>query len=107
GLDLVLDGALSVPSGNESSLAGDGGLGGALGVTAGLPLGDVRVLANVGVRFRPSREIIRVAVGNELVLRGAVVYTLPADSSFVRDIIGELDAGTLLSAPFQSGSPAP
>lgn len=106
GVDLVLDAALAIPTGRSSAMLGDAGFGGAAIVTAGRTFGDIRVLAQTGVRFRPSREILAMNVGSELLLRGAALYTLPFAGKHLlpREVIAELDLATLAAAPFQGGT---
>lgn len=103
GIDLALDGSLTIPTGRSDAFQGDGGLGGLVSATLGRTFGSVRLLLLVGARFRPSSEVLSLQVGNELALRFAAIQKLPfGDAPYMpREIIGEVDLATLLVRPFE------
>jgi outer membrane protein OmpA-like peptidoglycan-associated protein len=100
GVDLMLDFSLSLPTGAGESFAGDEGLGGDVGATVARTLGPVRLLGHAGVRFRPSRQVLRLDVGNEVNLRAAVIYSMLSKTGVDATALFEIDAATLLSSPF-------
>jgi outer membrane protein OmpA-like peptidoglycan-associated protein len=97
-LDLALEAGVTIPTGSGSAYASDSGVGGLANVILGRSIGPLRLVIEAGVRLRQNETVGRVPVGDELPLRGALVYTLPrVEGGFVpAQLVGELDGSVFL-----------
>ncbi|MFO0596507.1 MAG: OmpA family protein [Myxococcaceae bacterium] len=100
GLAGVLE--IRIPIGDTSSFLSDRGFVFAPRLAVERTIGPLRVLGNIGWRFRtaPGR-FINLYVGQEFTLGGGAIIDLPTFSRFQNNqIIGELQMATPAEAPF-------
>ncbi len=107
GVDLAVNAGLTVPTGSVGALSTDDGIAGELFVSAGRHVQGVHLLGELGVRFRPTGQLLRLDIGNELLFRLAGAYSLEKLVKVPVDALAELDVGTLLTSPFGSSYESP
>ena len=90
-----------VPIGDGSSFTGDRGFTVAPRLAVERSFGPVRVLANVGYRFRSPGQFLNLYVGNEFAWGAGAIYRLPDLGPITRiDAIGEMHMATPTGAAF-------
>ncbi len=90
-----------LPIGDGSSFTGDRGFTIAPRAAVERSFGPVRVLANVGYRFRRPGQFLNLYVGNEFAWGAGAIYRLPDLGPVTRiDAIGEMHMATPTGAPF-------
>ena len=100
-VDLALVPELRFPTGKSDSFLGGNGVIFAPRANIERAFGPVRLLLNVGLRYRSTGRFINLIVENELTGGGAVVWTLPSGNVFRRpELIAETTFSTPLSQPF-------
>lgn len=101
GILAVLTGELRAPTGDGQSFLGDRGWVLAPGVALERAFGPLRLLGNVGARFRLETQYLNLYVGNELTAGLGAVLSLPPFWK-LRDpkLIVETNLATPLSRPF-------
>lgn len=97
-VDLAVVTGMTVPTGNDEALTGDGGVGAEMLAVGEYVIGHtIRVAANVGFRYRSSTRVMRAYVlGNE------ITWGLAAQSPFVVDavdILAEIDGAVSVQSP--------
>jgi OOP family OmpA-OmpF porin len=90
-----------IPTGDGQSFTGDRGWTIAPRVAAEKGFGPLRVLANVGYRFRNHGQFLNLFVGHEFAAGAGVIYKL-GDLASLKDVeaLGELHLATQTTAPF-------
>jgi outer membrane protein OmpA-like peptidoglycan-associated protein len=81
-LSFAARGAIFLPTGDETSFAGDRGVGGNAGLAAELDAGMLFVTLNLGASLRPKSSFVDLTVGSELVY-GLSAY-VPLEQGRVR-----------------------
>src|SRR5215470_9396911 len=100
-VDLAIVPELRFPTGKSDSFLGGNGVIFAPRANIEKAFGAVRLLLNVGLRYRSTGRFINLIVENELTGGGAVIWTLPTGSVFRRpELIAETTFSTPLSQPF-------
>jgi OmpA-OmpF porin, OOP family len=98
---LAITPEVRLPLGDGSSFTGDRGFTFAPRAAVERSFGPVRVLANVGYRFRPAGQFLNLYVGNEFAFGAGAIYRLPDLGPVTRiDAIGEMHLATPTGAPF-------
>ena len=97
----VITGEVRMPTGDGKSFLGDRGWVVSPGVALERAFGPLRLLANVGARFRLETQYLNLYVGNELTAGVGAVISLPSVWK-LRDpkLIVETNLATPLSRPF-------
>jgi len=100
-VDLAIVPELRFPTGKSDSFLGGNGVIFAPRANIERAFGPVRLLLNVGLRYRSTGRFINLIVENEFTGGGAVVWTLPSGDVFRRpELIAETTFSTPLSQPF-------
>jgi OOP family OmpA-OmpF porin len=102
-LGIGLVGALEVraPTGDGKSFLGDRAWVVAPRVAIDRAFGPVRLLGNLGLRFRLPAQYLNLYVGNELTMGAGVVVSLPDWRALHEpQVVAEMHLATPLSAPF-------
>jgi outer membrane protein OmpA-like peptidoglycan-associated protein len=100
-VDLAFVPELRFPTGSAQSFLGGNGFIFAPRANLERAFGPVRLLLNVGLRYRSTGRFLQLIVENELTGGGAVVWTLPTGKVFRRpELIAETTFSTPLSQPF-------
>ncbi len=103
GVGLAAVAELRFPTGDHTSFIGERAMVFAPRAVAELPIGDVRLLANLGMRLRYPGQYLNLYVGDEVTMGAGVIWRLPdlfnSRLSNV-DVIGELHLSTPRAAPF-------
>jgi len=100
-VDVALVPELRFPTGSAQSFLGGRGLVFAPRVNVERAFGPVRLLLDLGLRYRSTARYLQLIVENELTGGGAVVWTLPSGNLFRRpELIAETTFSTPLSQPF-------
>ena len=100
-VDVAIVPELRFPTGSAESFLGGNGVIFAPRANIEHAFGAVRLLLNVGLRYRSTGRFINLIVENEFTGGGAVVWTLPSGSVFRRpELIAETTFSTPLSQPF-------
>jgi OmpA-OmpF porin, OOP family len=100
-LDVAIVPELRFPTGKSDSFLGGNGFIFAPRANIEKAFGAVRLLLNVGLRYRSTGRFINLIVENELTGGGAVIWTLPSGNVFRRpELIAETTFSTPLSQPF-------
>jgi OmpA-OmpF porin, OOP family len=109
-IDLAFVPELRFPTGSADSFLGGRGVIFAPRINLEHAFGAVRLLLNVGLRYRSTARFLQLVVENELTGGGAVIWTLPTGKVFRRpELIAETSFSTPLASPFAanlSGSSA-
>jgi outer membrane protein OmpA-like peptidoglycan-associated protein len=110
GIDLATQMSFEFPTARAQTLSSDGrvrvealvSIGHSL---AGVPAGNLDLLANAYVRARPAREFLEVKSGSEAGLRAGVGYGIASLRAWIpRRIYLELEGRSFLRAGFAAGS---
>jgi len=100
-IDVAVVPELRFPTGKADSFLGGRGLIFAPRVNLEKAFGAVRLLLDLGVRYRSTARYLQLIVENELTGGGAVIWTLPTGKVFQRpELIAETSFSTPLAAPF-------
>lgn len=101
GIGVHLIPELRLPTGNGQSFLGDRGVTFAPRVAVERAFGPLRVLANLGYRFRQAGQFLNLYVGNEFVSGAGLIYGLP-DIGGLRQtqLHAEMQLSTPTEAPF-------
>jgi hypothetical protein len=98
---LAVIGELRVPTGDHTSFLGDRAMVFAPRVAFERPLGPLRLLGNLGYRFRYHGQFLNLYVGNEVTASAGAIFRLPDWNSFSdNEALGELHLATPTEAPF-------
>ena len=100
-VDLAGQVAVEVNTGASQSLTGDGRVAIEALLSAGRRRGDLELLGNLLVRFRPPRDVGPVKVGNQIGARGGAAFWLGTGSR----LYAELDMATSLRQLTQESFP--
>jgi OOP family OmpA-OmpF porin len=91
------------PTGDGDSFLGDLSVVFAPRLAVERAFGSVRLLLNVGLRFREAARFLNIVVDNELTGGGAAVWALPSGGIFHRpELMAETSFSTPLANPFAS-----
>jgi len=100
-VDIAIVPELRFPTGSADSFLGGRDFIFAPRANLERAFGPVRLLLNVGLRYRTTARYLQLIVENELTGGGAVIWTLPTGSVFRRpELIAETTFSTPLSQPF-------
>jgi OOP family OmpA-OmpF porin len=100
-VDVAFIPELRIPTGNATSFLGGNGFIFAPRVAAEVALGAVRLMLDLGLRYRSTGRYLQLVVQNELTGGGAVVWGLPDGGVFQRpELILETSFSTPLAQPF-------
>ena len=90
-----------IPTGDGKSFTGDRGWTIAPRIAAEKGFGPLRVLANVGYRFRLPGQFLNLFVGHEFAMGAGLIYRL-GDLASLKEVeaMGELHLATQTAAPF-------
>ena len=100
-VDVAIVPELRFPTGSSQSFLGGNGFIFAPRANVERAFGPVRLLLNLGLRYRNTGRFLQLIVENELTGGGAVVWTLPTGKVFHRpELIAETTFSTPLSQPF-------
>lgn len=100
-IDVAVVPELRFPTGSAQSFLGGRGFVFAPRANLEHAFGPVRLLLDVGLRYRSTARYLQLIVENELTGGGAVVWTLPTGKVFRRpELIAETTFSTPLSQPF-------
>ena len=100
-IDVAIVPELRLPTGSSQSFLGGNGVIFAPRANLERAFGPVRLLLNLGLRYRNTGRFLQLIVENELTGGGAIVWTLPTGKTFRRpELIAETTFSTPLSQPF-------
>ncbi|MGZ6131561.1 MAG: OmpA family protein [Myxococcaceae bacterium] len=100
-VDVAFVPELRFPTGNATSFLGGNGFIFAPRIAVETAFGPVRLLLDVGLRYRSTGQYLQLIVENEFTGGGAVVWALPSGKVFQRpELILETTFSTPLSEPF-------
>src|SRR5262252_694473 len=100
-IDVAIVTELRLPTGSSQSFLGGNGVIFAPRANLERAFGPVRLLLNLGLRYRNTGRFLQLIVENELTGGGAIVWTLPTGKTFRRpELIAETTFSTPLSQPF-------
>ena len=100
-IDVAIVPELRLPTGGSQSFLGGNGVIFAPRANLERAFGPVRLLLNLGLRYRNTGRFLQLIVENELTGGGAIVWTLPTGKTFRRpELIAETTFSTPLSQPF-------
>ena len=100
-IDVAIVPELRLPTGSSQSFLGGNGVIFAPRANLERAFGPVRLLLNLGLRYRNTGRFLQLIVENELTGGGAIVCTLPTGKTFRRpELIAETTFSTPLSQPF-------
>ncbi len=89
-LSVALAAELAVPTSQEGTFAGAGGLAGGARAVAGVRQGRTRVVINAGARLRETRVLADAEQGNELTYGIGGSYDFTGEVSAVAEVAGAL-----------------
>jgi outer membrane protein OmpA-like peptidoglycan-associated protein len=110
GIDLAAQFSLEFPTARAETLTDDGRIRAEALLALGRRLlessgGDLDLLGNVFVRFRPPHEFVDVKTGNEVGLRAGLGYLPPSTRAWIpRRLYAELEGRTYARAEFAAGT---
>ena len=98
-MDVAFVPELRFPTGNATSFLGGNGFIFAPRIDVETAFGPVRLLLDVGLRYRSTGQYLQLIVENEFTGGGAVIWALPSGKVFQRpELILETTFSTPLSA---------
>jgi len=110
GIDLAAQFSLEFPTARANTLTDDGRIRAEALLALGRRLlessgGDLDLLGNVFVRFRPPHEFVDVKTGNEVGLRAGLGYLPPSRRAWIpKRLYAELEGRTYARADFAAGT---
>ncbi|MGQ0506559.1 MAG: OmpA family protein [Myxococcaceae bacterium] len=101
GVGLAAVGEVRFPTGNGGSFMGESSVVFAPRAVAEIAIGDLRILANLGMRLRQPGQYLNLFVGDEITMGGGLVYRLPNLGRITNvDLAAEMHLATPRQAPF-------